>query len=309
MPTPQTGIIPSANTDALFIVFSINNAENPSSQRIKQSLSSVPELTQTLSDRHPDAHLTSTISIGSKAWEQLFPNKKPANLHPFIALEDGHRKAPATAGDLLLHIRSNRKDLNFELMQQVMALFDDTVKVEEEVYGFRYLDCRDLTGFVDGTENPEGDNRAAVAIVGEEDSDFAGGTYIHTQRYVHELKQWAQCPVHHQEAIIGRSKEENIEFSSDDKSPDAHIKRVNLKDADGKSMEILRHSMPYGDSKEAGLYFVSYCRTPVHFELMLEAMIHADSDGHYDHLMKFSNAVTGCAFFAPSIEFLESASN
>ncbi|WP_419535393.1 Dyp-type peroxidase [Endozoicomonas sp.] len=305
MPTPQSGITPDANSDAQFLVLTIKENASGSLSHIRQTLSGIPELTQSLSSQYPDARLSSTISIGSDVWEQLYSTRKPAALRPFMAVKDGDREAPATAGDLLLHIRSDRKDVNYILMSQLLRQLGSTVQVQEDVSGFRYLDSRDLTGFVDGTENPEGDNRAAVAIVGEEDSSFAGGSYIHTQRYVHHLKEWEQCPLKDQETIIGRTKEDNIEFSSEEKAPIAHIKRVNLKDEQGKSMEILRHSMPYGDARESGLFFIAYGKTPKHFNLMLKAMIKADAHGHYDHLMNFSTAVTGCAFFAPSIEFLK----
>ena len=305
MPTPQSGITPDANSDAQFLVLTIKENTSGSLSHIRQTLSGIPELTQSLSSQYPDARLSSTISVGSDAWEQLYSSSKPAALRPFMAVKDGDREAPASAGDLLLHIRSDRKNVNYILMSQVLRQLGSTVQIEEDVSGFRYLDSRDLTGFVDGTENPEGDNRATVAIVGEEDSSFAGGSYIHTQRYVHHLKEWEQCPLKDQETIIGRTKEDNIEFSSKEKAPVAHIKRVNLKDEQGKSMEILRHSMPYGDARESGLFFIAYGKTPKHFNLMLKAMIKADAHGHYDHLMNFSTAVTGCAFFAPSIEFLK----
>ncbi len=305
MPTPQSGITPDANSDAQFLVLTIKENSDSSLSQIRQTLSAIPKLTQTLVDQYPDARLSSTISIGSNAWDQLYPGSKPLALRPFMAVKDGDREAPSTAGDLLLHIRSDRKDVNYILMSQALRQLGNIVQIQEDVSGFRYLDSRDLTGFVDGTENPEGDNRATVALVGEEDSAFAGGSYIHTQRYVHHLKEWEQYPLKDQETIIGRTKADNIEFSSEEKAPVAHIKRVNLKDEHGKGMEILRHSMPYGDSKESGLFFIAYGRTPKHFNLMLKAMVKADNEGHYDHLMNFSTPVTGCAFFAPSIEFLK----
>ncbi|USE34967.1 Dyp-type peroxidase domain-containing protein [Endozoicomonas sp. SCSIO W0465] len=102
-------------------------------------------------------------------------------------------------------------------------------------------------------------------------------SYIHTQRYVHHLKEWEQCSLQDQETIMGRTKEDNIEFSAEQKAPVAHIKRVNLKDEQGKSMEILRHSMPYGDARESGLFFIAYGKTPEHFNRMLQAMIKADA--------------------------------
>lgn len=304
MPTPQSGITPEANTDALFLVLNIDHSREHLGT-IRGVIASIPVLTRKLSEQYPDAHLSTTISIGCEAWNELYPGAKPKALRPFMAIKDGNREAPATPGDLLLHIRSNRKDINFSLMKSVLNDFGPTVEVEEEVNGFRYLDSRDLTGFVDGTENPSGDNRAEVALVGDEDTTFAGGSYIHCQRYVHHLDKWEKQPVQEQEKIIGRTKADDIEFNSEQKAPTAHIKRVNLKDDQGKSMEILRHSMPYGDSREAGLFFVAYGRTPKHFNQMLKAMVTADNNGHYDHLMNFSTPVTGCAFFAPSLEFLK----
>lgn len=305
MPIPQSGITPDANSDAQFLVLTINKNDSDIMPLIRQGLASIPNLTRTLAEQYPDARLSSTISIGSDAWEMLYSKNKPTALRPFITVKDGDRQAPATAGDLLLHIRSDRKDVNYILMTRVLRQLGNMVQVQEDISGFRYLDSRDLTGFVDGTENPEGDHRDTVAIVGEEDSPFAGGSYIHTQRYVHHLKEWEQCPLQDQERIIGRTKADNSEFSADQKAPIAHIKRVNLKDPQGNSMEILRHSMPYGDARESGLFFIAYGRTPEHFNQMLKAMIKADAHGHYDHLMNFSTAVTGCAFFAPSIDFLQ----
>ncbi|WP_257266386.1 Dyp-type peroxidase [Endozoicomonas sp. ONNA2] len=181
----------------------------------RQTLSSIPELTETLARQYPDARHSSTISIGSNAWDRLYSGSKPKALHPFTAINDGGRAAPATPGDLLLHIRSDRKDINYLLMSQVLRSLGRTVQVQEDISGFRYLDSRDLTRFVDGTENPEGEHRAAVALVGDEDRSFVGGSYIHTQRYVHHLREWEQCPLQDQETIIGRTREDNIEFSAE----------------------------------------------------------------------------------------------
>ena len=304
MLTPQSGITPDANSDALFLTLMIRDDKDSLGQ-VRQTCGDIPSLTKELSEQYPDARLSSTISIGSTAWDKLYPQRKPKDLTTFPEQTEGQRKAPATKGDLLLHIRSDRQDVNFILMRQIMNRFGESVRLHEEVHGFRYLENRDLTGFVDGTENPEGDNRATVALVSEEDPVFSQGSYIHSQRYIHHLNEWEQQPVNDQEQIIGRTKADDIEFNSEDKAPTAHIKRVNLKDDQGKSMEILRHSMPYGNARESGLFFIAYSKTPKHFTLMLKAMIHADQSGHYDHLMNYTTAVSGCAFFAPSIEFLQ----
>ena len=303
MTTPQSGILPEANSHATFVTLNVTPGEQ-NLARVRQISATIPAKTDLLSTSYPDSNLSSTISISSSIWDKLYPQSRPEALRPFPALKDSNRQAPVTPGDLLLHIRADHPDVIFELLQQVMNDFGDSVSVVEEVNGFRYLDSRDLTGFVDGTENPEGEARASVALVTEEDSAFTGGCYIHAQRYIHNLKSWNQQPVQEQEQIIGRTKADNIEFTSEQKAPTAHIKRTNIKDAHGKTMEILRHSTPYGNARESGLQFISYCHTPLHFELMLKAMIKADAHGHFDHLMNFSNAITGGAFFAPAIEYL-----
>ena len=304
MPAPQSGITPEANSDAQFITLAIKQ-DIESLKIIRKVCANIPTLTRSLAQQYPEVCLSSTISIGSSAWDILYPTSKPVELKPFVACEGDDHKAPSTPGDLLLHIRSNRKDICFSLLKQVMEQFASSVELLEEVSGFRYLDSRDLTGFVDGTENPEDDDRATVALVADNDPEFINGSYINCQRYIHHLPKWEKQPVAEQEQIMGRTKKDDVEFSSDQKAPTAHIKRVNLKDDQGKSMEILRHSMPYGGAKESGLFFIAYSRTPKHFDLMLEAMIKPDQHGHYDHLMNFTTAVTGCAFFAPSVDFLE----
>ena len=302
MSAPQAGILPEANSDATFLVLLLqNDAESVST--VRKVAAQFPELTEQLAAKYPDSKLSTTISFGSRAWKILFKDQPyPEELAPFKALRNGDRQAPSTPGDILIHIRSDRKDINFELSRQLMQKLGDSVLLEEEVSGFRYLESRDMTGFVDGTENPAGDNRAAVALI-PEGQPLEGGSYIQCQRYIHNLPLWNACPVHDQEKIVGRTKEDDIEFSAEDKAPIAHIKRVNLKE-DGKSLEILRHSMPYGDSMEQGLFFIAYAKTARHFDMMLEQMIHADGHGHYDHLMDFTQAVTGNAYFAPSKDFL-----
>ncbi len=304
MSTPQSGITPDGNSDALFITLLANNDPH-SLIHIRQCAAKVPTLSRNLSNAHPDARLTSSISFGSLIWDELYPKTRPTELTPFQAVRDQDRLAPATPGDIFLHIRSDRKDLNFELASQILEEMGDSIMLEEEVSGFRYLDSRDLTGFVDGTENPEGEDRGAVALVGDVDPAFSGGSYINLQRYVHDLEGWNQESVPQQEQVIGRTKQDDIEFKTEDKAPTAHIKRVNLKDDQGRSREILRHSMPYGDMAERGLFFLAYAKSPAIFNDMLNAMMHADQNGHYDHLMNYTIPVTGAAFFAPSVEFLQ----
>ena len=96
------------------------------------------------------------MAFGSHVWDRLFGTPRPAELHPFREIVAGSRRAVATPGDLMFHIRAERMDLCFELASQIMSRLGDAVSTADEVYGFRYFDARDLLGFVDGTENPRG---------------------------------------------------------------------------------------------------------------------------------------------------------
>ena len=301
----QTGIVAEANPAALFLTFNQTRSDG-AQEKVKAVLSKIPALELLFNQSNPGANLHIVAAIGSAYWSQLNLTGAPRELQPFPSLENGEMIAPNTPVDLLFHIRSERKDLNFMLAQRLTTELGDAVELVEEVEGFRYLDSRDLTGFVDGTENPEGENRINVAVVGEEDPDFAGGSYIHLQRYVHNMPFWNKQSLKTQEDTIGRTKADNVEYASAAKAMTAHTKRTSLKDEQGRSIEILRHSMPYGDTRECGLLFASYCRSPENFTLMLKSMIEGDGSGHCDHLLKYTRAVTGQAFFAPSVAFLES---
>ena len=291
MPLPQSGILPEASPHAVFLTADLSR-DPDAAGRARAACALIPTLSDELAATDPAAGLVSVLGVGPGAWAELVGAERPAQLQTFRARAEGLRKAPATPTDLLLHIRSARRDLNYELAQRCVA-----------VAAFRYLDARDLTGFVDGTENPEGEERAAVALVGDEDPSFIGGSYVLLQRYVHDLSRWATLPKADQEGVIGRTKDTDEELDDGLKPPTAHISRVVI-EQDGEELEILRHSLPYGDSREAGLVFVAYSRQRSIFDLMLDRMFHADADGHYDHLMDYTRAVSGAYYFAPSQELL-----
>jgi deferrochelatase/peroxidase EfeB len=100
--------------------------------------------------------------------------------------------APSTPGDLLLHIRAEREDMTFELERQLLDVLGDAAEVVDETTGFRYFDARDLLGFVDGTANPTGAELPDAALIGEDaDPDFAGGSYVVVQKYLHDMTAWA----------------------------------------------------------------------------------------------------------------------
>ncbi|GGC00768.1 peroxidase [Marinobacterium zhoushanense] len=300
----QSGVIAPQNRDALFLCFN-GNHEPGSEQQVRAFLGGLPQKVEALRARLPETDLHLTAAIGSAYWDRICPEERPALLRPFPALEKGARVAPSTPIDLLFIVRADQYDACFELSREIEQALQGAVTLVDEVHGFRYLDSRDLTGFVDGTENPEGDDRLDVALVGDEDPQFAGGSYLHLQRYEHDLSAWNRQSLKEQEDTYGRTKADNIEYPSAEKSPHAHTKRTSLKRPDGSSIEILRQSMPYGDAARKGLMFVSLCRTPENFELMLKSMVEGDEEGRADRILQFTRAVSGAAFFVPANSWLQ----
>jgi putative iron-dependent peroxidase len=144
-----------------------------------------------------------------------------------------------------------------------------------------------------------------VALIGKEDAAFAGGGYVFTQRYVHNLQKWANVPTKEQEKVIGRRKADSEELSERAKPPTAHISRTVIEE-NGEELEIVRHSFPYGTVSEKGLFFIAYCKTLDIPEKMLSRMMGTAGDRLYDHLMDYAQAVSGAHFFAPSLDVLKS---
>ncbi len=197
-------------------------------------------------------------------------------------------------------------DLCFELAAQIIGRLGAAVSVEDEVHGFSYFDQRDLLGFVDGTENPEGQAAVDAVLVGAEDAAFAGGSYVIVQKYLHDLAGWNALPTEAQERIIGRTKLSNVELDDTIKPSSAHNALTVIVE-NGEEVKILRDNMPFGEvgKGDFGTYFIGYSRSPRTIEQMLENMFVGRPPGNYDRILDFSRAVTGNLFFAPSATFLE----
>jgi porphyrinogen peroxidase len=187
-----------------------------------------------------------------------------------------------------------------------MNRIGSAVTTVEEVHGFRYFDDRDLLGFVDGTENPRGQEVIDAVLIGDEDAAFAGGSYVITQKYLHDMDRWNALSTEAQENIIGRKKLSDIELDDSVKPTSAHNALTTITE-NGEEQAILRDNMPFGQvgAGEFGTYFIGYCRTPRITEQMIENMFVGRPPGNYDRLLDFSRAVTGTLFFVPSATFLD----
>ena len=289
---------------AIFLVVTIDQGGE---EVVHDALPDISGLMRSTGFRDPARKLSVITSIGSQAWDRLFEGPRPAELHPFVELDGPRHKAPATPGDLLFHVRAETLDVCFELANNILRSMDDAVAVVDEVHGFRFFDNRDLLGFVDGTENPDGPLAVSATSVGDEDPDFAGSCYVHVQKYLHDMGAWDSLSVTDQEHVIGRTKLEDLELDDDVKPANSHIALNVITDDDGTELKIVRHNMPFGElgKSEFGTYFIGYSRTPEVTEQMLRNMFLGDPPGNTDRILDFSTAVTGGLFFSPTVDFLD----
>lgn len=265
-------------------------------------LEGLDDLIKTVGFRDPNGRLSCITGLGAGLWDRFESGKRPKELRPFTPIMGPTHTAPATPGDLFFHIRAERADLCFEFERLLLNQLGASAEVADEVVGFRYFDSRDLLGFVDGTANPTGRDINASTLVGSEDPEFSGGSYVVVQKYLHQMQPWAQLSKGEQERIIGREIVSNVEMPDATTGQKSHKTLATIVDDDGTEHDILRDNMPFGrpGRDEYGTYFIGYSRYLWVTQKMLERMFLGDPPGTHDRLLDFSTARTGAVFFAPA---------
>ncbi len=306
-PEPQAVLAPLSRV-ALILVCSVG-AEPEDAGQVRALCADLPGLVRSVGFRDLDGDLSCVLGFGAQAWPRLFGATPPPGLHPFVPITGARHDAPSTPGDVVFHIRAARLDLCFELATQILAAAGDALVPVVEVQGFKFFDNRDLLGFVDGTENPTGSAASLAAVISDDgpEAEFAGGSYVVVQKYLHDLDGWNALDVAAQEQIIGRGKLSNVELADDVTPTSAHRMLTTVTDAAGNEVKILRDNMPFGSpaAGEFGTLFIGYASSPDVLETMLRNMFVGDPPGNYDRLLDFSTATTGGLFFVPSAPMLD----
>ena len=292
---------------AIFLVVTINEGADAAANA-RAVISDLGGLLRAVGFRDLNGHLSCNVGIGSDAWDRFGQQNRPEQLRRFAAIRGATQTAVSTTGDLLFHIRAERADMCFELERLILDRLAGSVTVVDEVQGFRYFDSRDLLGFVDGTENPTGQALAYASLVGDEDPEFAGGSYVVVQKYLHNLTAWNAKSVEEQQSVIGRTKLENIELDDVPGERQSHKAINTITDANGVEKKILRDNMPFGrpGAGEFGTYFIGYAAELWVIEHMLRRMFQGNPLGQYDRILDVSTVVTGSTYFVPSLDVLES---
>jgi porphyrinogen peroxidase len=231
-------------------------------------------------------------------WHKVFPEDSPAGLEGFnrpVVGRDGFTM-PATQHDAVLWISGSAYDVVFDVARSAIAALGDVAGVADETSSWPYHHDRDLTGFIDGTENPTLIEAPDIAVI-EDGNPGAGGSVLLLQKWAHDAARWESEPVGKQAEVIGRNKVDSAEL--DDKPRDSHVAKTD-QDQFGK---IFRRNMPYGTVTDHGTMFVGFSSDQSRLARMLESMAGV-GDGVRDALTNFATPLTGAYYFVPSLRDL-----
>jgi len=204
---------------------------------------------------------------------------------------------PSTPFALWCWIRDEDKGEILHITRLFKRLLGGAFQLEKVVDTFRYGDGRDLTGYEDGTENPQGDAMMETTMVETQSPKLVGSSFAVVQQWVHDLDKFQAMPQDEQDNTIGRRKSDNEELEHAPES--AHVKRT-AQESFSPEAFMLRRSMPWSEQDKEGLMFVAFAKSFEPFEAQLSRMI-GEEDGIIDALFKFTRPISGSYFWCPPV--------
>ena len=290
MSSPQSGIFALGTAAHAYLEFDV------SSGRAGAEL--VPAISSLREPRTTMGGVNLVAGFRPELWHEVAPDEAPAGLHGFngdIIGRDGFAM-PATQHDAVLWLSGSAYDVVFEVARKAIAELAPAASVAAETSSWPYRHDRDLTGFIDGTENPTLNDAPSLILI-PEGSPGAGGTILLLQKWVHDASAWEALPVETQERVIGRRKLDSLEL--EEKATDSHVASTD-QDRFGK---IFRRNMPYGTVTDHGTMFVGFSSEQGPLSTMLESMAGL-AGGARDALTMYTRALTGAYYFVPSTDSL-----
>ncbi|MGM0525262.1 MAG: Dyp-type peroxidase [Pseudomonadota bacterium] len=298
----QSGVCAEPNLHGLTLFCNVMTDDVDSMRR---KLARIPTIITELDDRFSESMLNGFVAIGADYWDVIYPETKPVYLHRFPELQQADREAPRQPFDLLLQIRSDRFDANYLAGRTLVEWLGYDIEVVDQLRTFRYLDGRDLTGFIDAPDNPKGLRKRAVALLDkEQDQEFAGGSYLLLQKFRHDLRHWDHLGGDKQQQIMGRDKVTGERLPEAEIEGVTHASKTRLISDDEQPIPLLRQNMPWGDLREQGLLALYFSQQPKAVIDWLKQRYYEDEQGNYDPLLDYTQAVTNASFFVPSPDFL-----
>ena len=290
MGLPQAGIFALGTAAHAYLEFDVSAGRNGGD--LVATISSFREPRTTMGG------VNLVAGFRPELWREAAPDDAPTEVEGFnedVVGIDGF-VMPATQHDAVLWLSGSAYDVIFDVARNAIAELAGLALVVEETSSWPYQHDRDLTGFIDGTENPTLVDAPDLVLI-PEGQPGAGGTILLLQKWPHEAAAWESLPVEQQERVIGRAKPDSVEL--EDKPEDSHVASTD-QDRFG---EIFRRNMPYGTVTEHGTMFVGFCSTQRPLAAMLESMAGL-AGGARDALTRYTRPLTGAYYFVPSTDAL-----
>jgi len=289
--TPQSGIFALGTASHAYLEFDAGGAG--AARELVGAVASLREPRTTMGG------VNLVAGFRPELWREVLPDDAPADVAGFnddLLGPDGYAM-PATQHDAVLWLSGSAYDVVFDTAREAIAALAAFASVAEEASSWPYRHDRDLTGFIDGTENPSLIDAPELTLI-PEGRPGAGGTILLLQKWSHDAGAWEALPVARQEQIIGRKKDDSLEL--DDKPAESHVARTD-QDRFG---DIFRRNTPYGTVTDHGTMFVGFSADQRPLTAMLESMAGL-TDGVRDDLTRFTTPLTGAFYFVPSTESLK----
>jgi porphyrinogen peroxidase len=292
MYTPQAGIFALGTSSHAYLEFDILNPKN--FKEFATTISAIRE------PRTTTGGVNFVIGFRPELWRNIVPDDAPPGVEGFNKQIQGTEGfiMPATQHDALVWLSGSAYDVIFDMARDVIHDLAGLASLGEETSSWPYRHDRDLTGFIDGSENPTLLDAPTAALL-PEGVPGAAGSVLLLQKWKHKTAQWEAVPVHQQELIMGRTKPDSIELEN--KPSDSHVARTD-QDEFGN---IFRRNMPYGDVDDHGTVFVGFSADQKRLSRMLDSMAGLIT-GTRDALTRYTQPLTGSYYFVPSVETLRS---
>jgi len=243
------------------------------------------------------------VGFRPSLWARVAPEEMPAGVTDFeqeVRGVDGYTM-PATQHDLWLWVAGHAYHKVFDVAREAIATLAPVAHLAAEVAGWTYKESRDLTGFIDGTENPPLSEAPEVALVPDR-SPGAGGSVVLVQQWMHDAAAFEALSLEEQEKVIGRTKETSTELAEEVRGVESHVSRTVIEE-NGVEQHIFRRNTPFGTATSHGTMFIGFSCDQQRLARMLARMAGAE-DGIRDALTRYTTAVSGAYYFVPSVEAL-----
>ncbi len=243
------------------------------------------------------------VGFRPSLWARASPEDAPAGVSDFerdVRGVDGYTM-PATQHDLWVWVAGHAYHTVFDVAREAIAAVAPMARLAAEVAGWTYKESRDLTGFIDGTENPPLSEAPEVALF-PDGAPGAGGSVVLVQQWTHNAAAFDALPTEEQEKVIGRTKATSTELAEEVRGPQSHVSRTVIEE-NGVEQHIFRRNTPFGTATEHGTMFIGFSSDQQRLARMLGRMAGAE-DGIRDALTRYTTAVSGAYYFVPSVEAL-----